>query len=160
VLGKLSAKRSKPRIRPVLLIEGAGGLLAPLGESRLSSRFTFHVSGRKGRGSFYTALDIIKALNCEAIIVAPNRLGTINHTLLTIHALQVAGVQSVTVVLNTQYVIRNTGHAVRTNPSILSELLAPIPLFGLHYLGRNPACPELLKAAARKLKKTLAQISA
>src|SRR3954447_582296 len=49
-----------------LLIEGAGGLLAPLGEG-------------------YNALDLIQELKCRSIVVAGNRLGTLNHTLLTVN---------------------------------------------------------------------------
>ena len=53
----------------VLLIEGAGGLLAPLGDD-------------------YTARDLIAALKCKTMVVSRNRLGTINHTLLSIEALR------------------------------------------------------------------------
>ena len=53
----------------VLLVEGAGGLLAPLGEN-------------------YTVRDLIAALPCKPFVVSRNRLGTINHTLLTVKSLQ------------------------------------------------------------------------
>ncbi len=52
----------------VTLVEGAGGLLSPLGED-------------------FDSLDLITALRAQPIIVAPNRLGTINHLLLTLRAL-------------------------------------------------------------------------
>ena len=51
-----------------LLIEGAGGLLSPLGES-------------------FNAADLIVQLGCEVILVAANRLGVLNHTLLSVEAL-------------------------------------------------------------------------
>src|SRR5437899_3668648 len=68
-LSKIENRKSKIE-NSTLLIEGAGGLLAPLGE-----RFNF--------------LDLILAISSiqhpatciEVIVVAPNRLGTINHTL-------------------------------------------------------------------------------
>src|SRR5262249_26966634 len=64
----------------LLLIEGSGGLLVPLGEK-------------------YTVLDLIGALKCEILLVGKNKLGTINHTLLSLSALQGIGVKRVAVVL-------------------------------------------------------------
>ena len=64
----------------LLLVEGAGGLLVPLGEK-------------------YTVLDLICALECPVVIVAPNKLGVVNHVLLTIHALSGSNVPGVKVVL-------------------------------------------------------------
>jgi len=152
-LANLKTKHSKLKTPPVLLIEGVGGLLAPLGESEFkvqSSRF-------KVQGSFYTALDLIQALPARVIVVAPNRLGAINHTLLSLHTLQVAGIKPLKAVLM-DHLSRNTQPATRTNPAILSELLASVPLVRLPYLGKNPASPRVLKSFARKLKITLAQI--
>jgi dethiobiotin synthetase len=62
----------------VLLIEGAGGLLCPLTETQTMAEFAVE-------------------LGCPIVIVARPGLGTINHTLLTIHAarrqrLKIAGV--------------------------------------------------------------------
>jgi dethiobiotin synthetase len=53
-----------------LIIEGAGGVMVPLNED----------------GD--CIIDLMKLCNCEAIIVSKNYLGSINHTLLTIKALQ------------------------------------------------------------------------
>lgn len=64
-----------------LLIEGAGGLLAPVDEER-------------------TMLDLIKAMGCPALVVAATGLGTINHSLLTLQALQGAGVPIAGMVFN------------------------------------------------------------
>ena len=52
----------------VLLVEGAGGLLSPLGEN-------------------FNSRDLISALRATPIIVAPNKIGTVNHILLTLEAL-------------------------------------------------------------------------
>ena len=52
----------------VLLIEGAGGLLSPLGDN-------------------FNSRDLILHLDAVPIIVAPNRLGVLNHALLTLEAL-------------------------------------------------------------------------
>lgn len=52
----------------ILLVEGAGGLLSPLG------------------GNF-NSRDLMVALNATPFIVAPNRLGVVNNVLLTLEAL-------------------------------------------------------------------------
>jgi dethiobiotin synthetase len=64
----------------VLLVEGAGGLMVPL-----------------GRG--FTVADLIAGLGCEVVVVGRNQLGVINHTLLTVGALQNIGVKRVVVAL-------------------------------------------------------------
>ncbi|MFA6276703.1 MAG: dethiobiotin synthase [Pedobacter sp.] len=57
-----------PKIENSLIIEGAGGLLVPLNDYEL-------------------ILDLIKHLNVQVIVVSQNYLGSINHTLLTVNAL-------------------------------------------------------------------------
>ncbi len=52
----------------VLLIEGAGGLLSPLGEN-------------------FDSRDLIVSLRTAPIVVCPNRLGAVNQVLLTLQAL-------------------------------------------------------------------------
>ncbi|MEJ0088236.1 MAG: dethiobiotin synthase [Limisphaerales bacterium] len=52
----------------VLFVEGAGGLLSPLGEN-------------------FDSRDLMVALRAMPIIVAQNKLGTLNHILLTLEAL-------------------------------------------------------------------------
>ena len=127
-----------------LLIEGSGGLLVPLGEG-------------------YTVGDLIRKLDCEVVVAGRNRLGTINHTLLTVEALQHIGIQRLKVVLMTQdgRRVRACGRpdlSFRSNRRILSEMLAPIPVLEIGFLGRNPFALAALKKSAKKVKKTLAQI--
>ena len=64
----------------VLLVEGAGGLLSPI---------TWE----------WTAVDLARSLGADALVVAMDRIGTINHTQLTLSALELAGVSAVGVVL-------------------------------------------------------------
>jgi dethiobiotin synthetase len=52
----------------VVLVEGAGGLLSPLGAN-------------------FDSRDLISALRATPVVVAPNRLGVVNHVLLTLEAL-------------------------------------------------------------------------
>jgi dethiobiotin synthetase len=63
-----------------LLMEGAGGLLTPV---------TWE----------WNMADVARALGACALVVGVDRLGTINHTLLTLSALELAGIPCVGVVL-------------------------------------------------------------
>lgn len=65
----------------LLLVEGVGGWLCPLTGSS-------------------TVADFAVALGYPVVIVAANRLGTINHTLLTLQAVAAAGLRCVGIVLN------------------------------------------------------------
>jgi len=57
-----------------LLVEGAGGLLTPLGDN-------------------FNLLNLIQELADEVLIAARNKLGVINHALLTIDQLQISGIR-------------------------------------------------------------------
>jgi dethiobiotin synthetase len=73
------------------LIEGLGGLLAPV---------TWE----------WTMTDVARALGASALVVAADREGTINHTLLTLSALELAGIPCAGVVLTTpETTDRSTG---------------------------------------------------
>ena len=65
----------------VMVVEGVGGLLVPVDER-------------------HTVLDVARWLAMPAVVVARPGLGTINHTLLTVHALRGAGVKVAGVVIN------------------------------------------------------------
>ena len=75
---------------PVLLIEGCGGLLVPLGK-----RFTVldlitelpSLNPRLTRDDSSIARTV-PPLALEILVVARNKLGVLNHTLLTVHALR------------------------------------------------------------------------
>lgn len=68
--------------RDALIVEGAGGLLVPIAD-----------------GVAYDTL--FRRWRLELIVVAANRLGAINHTLLTVRAALAAGLKLRAVVLNT-----------------------------------------------------------
>jgi dethiobiotin synthetase len=121
-----------------LLVEGAGGLLVPLGEG-------------------YTVADLITRLSCEVIVVSRNRLGTINHTLLTVRALQHARINAIKVVMMS---VGSEDESSRSNALILAELLGRVPVLPIGFLGRNPLRPEAVKASQKNVEKILAQILA
>jgi dethiobiotin synthetase len=64
------------------IIEGAGGLLVPV---------TWE----------WNMADLARVLGARALVVAADRLGTINHTLLTLSALELTGIACIGVVLTT-----------------------------------------------------------
>ena len=88
----------------------------------------------------------------EAVMRIP-----IGALLLTVGALQHAGVSKVKVVLMS---LPPRDSSAGSNGLILSELLAPIAVFAVPFLGRNPARFEAIKTAEKKVKKTLARILA
>ncbi len=94
-----------------LLVEGAGGLLAPLTESVLMS-------------------DLALASNLPLVLVAPLGLGTINHTLLSVREAKRQGLRVLGVILSD-----TTGEATpaaERNPAAVAELCgADAPLLGV-----------------------------
>ena len=121
----------------VLVIEGSGGLMVPLGEG-------------------YTVADLIRALDCEVVIVSRNKLGTINHTLLTLHAVTRLHPKKLSVVL----MERGTGDAsTATNFGILHELASPVPIVAYPFLGEKRMGLRAFRASAKILKKVLATYS-
>ena len=122
----------------ILLIEGSGGLLVPLGEG-------------------YFVADLVAQLGSEVIVVAQNKLGTINHTLLTVRHLQClknrrTGIK--VVLMGTAKSDDSSG----SNGEILREFLAPVPLFEVPFLGRNACTVTAVKKNRKKIAKTLASI--
>jgi dethiobiotin synthetase len=134
------ALRPAHRSSRLVLIEGAGGLLAPLGED-------------------FCATDIIQRLQCETIVVARNQLGTINHTLLTAQALCRLGngkvYSSFKVVLMST---RCPDLSSCSNPAILGQRLAPRPVWEMPYLGSSCRRAAALRELAKRHRKLLAKI--
>ncbi|MFT5259851.1 MAG: dethiobiotin synthetase [Saprospiraceae bacterium] len=77
-LNKLTAPLSS---RGHLVIELAGGLMVPLSEQ-------------------LSTMDLVQYLNCPVILVANYYLGSINHTLLSLHLLRAQGVEVMGVIFN------------------------------------------------------------
>ena len=117
-----------------LLIEGSGGVMAPLGEG-------------------YAVADLIAALRCFVLVVARNKLGVINHTLLTVGALRKLAIKRIRIVLSNCHEVELS---TQTNQEILRELLAPVEVFSLPFLGQKVLSTSTIKKICRKLKKPLA----
>lgn len=144
---KIALKEVLRRIETVknkcdcLLIEGSGGLLVPLAET-------------------FTVADLIAQLNAQntsfqVIVVARNRLGTINHTLLTVRHLQSIGIQNITIALMSP---EKPDSSSASNPKILAELLRPTPVVLVPFLGSNASEAGALKNNYKKVKKSLARL--
>lgn len=109
----ISAYNTLAKSHDLMLIEGAGGLLAPLTkEERM--------------------LDLAYALKLPVLIVAKNELGVINHTDLTVRVAQAAGVQVAGIVLNNT--CADTHPATHTNATSIQRWVAAPFLGEMPYL--------------------------
>lgn len=120
----------------LLLVEGAGGLLAPLGEN-------------------YSAREIICRLDCKIVVVSPNRLGAINHVLLTVSSLQAAGIEDITVVLMG---VRKPDLSAGSNAAMVGQRLKEKAVYCLPYMGIYASKSPQIKNNVKFLQKTLAHI--
>jgi dethiobiotin synthetase len=134
----LGAIRRMEKRCECLLVEGAGGLLVPLGEG-------------------FAVADVITSLECDVVVVGRNKLGTINHTLLTIEALRARGVRRIKVVLMKP---ARADFSTGSNAAILREILENIEVIAFPYIGLSDGRIVGLKRNAKKTKKTLALIAA
>jgi dethiobiotin synthetase len=112
-----------------IVVEGAGGLLVPITESE----------------SYAT---LFKRWDLPLVIVAANRLGVLNHTLLTVEVARAHGLDVRAVVLNTMSPDR-PDLAERTNQAVLKELLRHIPVISFPYTA-TPTDPSHLATLARE----------
>jgi dethiobiotin synthetase len=115
-----------------LLVEGAGGLLVPFTRSLTFAGLATH-------------------WGLELIVVAADRLGVLNHALLTVREAERRGLRVRAVVLNA---VRPAPADVAeaTNAAVLRDLLDGVPLVTMPYLdevGRED--PSRLAAAGRAL---------
>ncbi len=108
-----------------LLVEGAGGWLVPIRRN-------------------YLVADLAVDLGLPVIIIARLGLGTINHTLLTVRAVQQRGLPVAGVILNDTVGGRKTV-AEKTNPDVIRQL-AGVPLLGCIPHGKRGA-----QTAARRI---------
>ncbi|MFZ5875503.1 MAG: dethiobiotin synthase [Nitrospirota bacterium] len=111
----------------VMVVEGAGGLMVPLTDAK-------------------TTLDLARALNLPLLLVIGNRLGAINHALLTVEAARARGLRFIGGVIN--HVNRGWDDAVQTNPRALQELVACPRWATVPYVD---ATESVWKAVAKRL---------
>lgn len=95
--------RSIQKRFPLVIVEGAGGLLSPLGEG-------------------FDSRDLIERLRAVPLVVCPNRLGAINQTRLVLAALPPRASGKTQVILTSP---AEPDGSTPTNAAMLSEFFAP-----------------------------------
>lgn len=131
--GIATSLRALRRRCDLLLVEGAGGLLSPLGER-------------------YTFADVRQRLDGRILVVAPNRLGVLNHVLLTLHRL---GKTSAGLVLMGQ---AKPDAAAISNARAVRRWTALTPTWELPWMGRGIKKKREILRTEKKMRKTLANI--
>ena len=120
----------------VLLIEGAGGLLSPLGED-------------------YDALSFIREIKAQTVLVAPNRLGVLNQVFLNLNVLYSEDCAPASVILMTP---DEPDDSIESNASLIRERAFEPQVHEVPFLGENPLTEAGRKESYEKTKKTLAAI--
>jgi len=141
-LGKKSVKltqvlahaRATQKKFDVLLVEGAGGLLSPLGKD-------------------FNSRDLILALRANPIIVAQNKLGAVNHILLTLESLPKNLHAKARVVLMSP---PKPDAATGSNAKLLEQFVSRKKIRSLPWLGKNFDPAAVLKIP--QVKRTLAAL--
>ena len=113
--------------RQLLLVEGAGGLLVPITPA-------------------CSMLDLFARWQCSLIVVAGNRLGVLNHVMLTVRAAEAANLPVRAIIL-TQYTERDAGVAEATNFDALVTLLPRYPILRFPWIDRTDDMGALAVAA-------------
>jgi len=120
----------------VTLVEGAGGLLSPLGDN-------------------FDSRDLMVGLRATPIIVAQNRLGAVNHILLTLEALPKNLRAKAKVVLMSP---PKPGAAAKSNAELLAQFFPSEKISRQPWLGKNFLPDDVLKNP--QIKETLAALLA
>jgi dethiobiotin synthetase len=124
----------------LLLIEGVGGLFAPL--SRRESVATLGL-----------------ALSAKLIVVAPNRVGVVNHVLLTVEAALRCGLSVVSVVLMGQ---REPDASAIDNIKLIEMRLPKLPdfkkIYEFPWLGENANKPQFIEVKFEKAERVIGEI--
>jgi dethiobiotin synthetase len=119
----------------VLLVEGAGGLLSPLGEN-------------------FNSRDLVLALRAVPIIVTQNKIGVVNQVLLTLEALPENFRSKVKIVLMPP---PRPDASTKTNAILLAEFFDRKKIFLLPWLGSRFSTLRALKTAA--VRRTLQRLA-
>jgi dethiobiotin synthetase len=131
----LAHARAMQKRFEILLVEGAGGLLSPLGEK-------------------FDSRDLILALRAKPIIVAQNKLGAVNQILLTLEALpEKFRAQSKVILVSPP----KPDAAAKSNAKLMGQFFAPAKIFQMPWFGekfdpaqvlKNPRVQKIVRALA------------
>jgi dethiobiotin synthetase len=131
----LAHARAMQKRFDVVLVEGAGGLLSPLGEN-------------------FNARDLILAFRARPIIVAQNKIGAVNHIRLTFEALPENFRLKAKIVLMSP---PKPDAAATSNVKLLEQFLSRGKILSLPWLGEKFELAEVLKRPL--VRKTLGVLS-
>lgn len=113
----------------ILLVEGAGGLLAPLGKN-------------------YSLRDVIQHLDCEVVVVGKNKLGCINHLALVCNALNACNLQRTTIVLNG---VEKPDISSETNRELILEVIGGAAnVYEVPFLGKKATNARKISALEKQ----------
>lgn len=122
----------------VLLLEGAGGLMAPLGPG-------------------FCLWELIQRLRGEVVIAAQNKLGVINHTLLTLDALRKLKAARPRVALMG---CKKPDDSAATNEDLLRECETSATIISIPWLAGDLGSATVIQACARQTGRRLAKLLA
>ncbi|MBC8089135.1 MAG: dethiobiotin synthase [Phycisphaerae bacterium] len=114
--------------RDLLLVEGAGGILAPITRE-------------------YSFAHLFKRWDSDVLVVAGNRLGVLNHTLLTVRVAESEGLRVRAVIL-TDISEKDPTIAEATNYDALVSLLPHLPIYRFPWIDRIDDSSALAAAAS------------
>lgn len=127
----LDRLESVKRGQDLVLVEGAGGVLAPLDETTLM-------------------LDLMKAVNFPVVLVTAPKLGTLNHTFLSLDVLKNAGITVAVVAFNNASGLEED-YIYRDNLKMIRKRTGPIPILEIkHGASPDPKTEEIFHDIARK----------
>ncbi|OGS45572.1 MAG: dethiobiotin synthase [Elusimicrobia bacterium RIFOXYD2_FULL_34_15] len=86
----------------IVIVEGTGGIMVPLKKK-------------------YLMIDIVKELNLPVLLVSANKLGTINHTILTVEALKKRNIKILGIIFNNMH-NKDNPKILKDNPEIIKEV--------------------------------------
>jgi dethiobiotin synthetase len=122
----------------LLLVEGCGGLLTPLGPG-------------------YTGRELIRNLQpAKVLVCAPNRLGVLNQSLLVVEVLKACRIPISALVLMG---VNRPDNSVRDNARALRECASPLPVFELPWLGARATSIARISAASVRLRRQLSRMA-
>ena len=121
---------------PIVIVEGAGGLLSPLGED-------------------FDSRDLIQSLQAAAIVVCPNRLGAVNQVRLVLAALSAASARRAQIVLISP--ARSTS-VQRENLKLLAEFLHPERIHPFPWIKPETAKATLKPRALEAMDRLIDQL--
>lgn len=125
----LGAIRAAQATCDVLVVEGCGGLLTPLGPG-------------------YSARELIRRLKCRVVVCARNRVGVLNQVLMAFEVLRQNRTPPAAIVLTA---VRRPDVSAPSNGPTLEALVASTPVLRLPWLGARASSKRAIFAATQRL---------